>query len=148
MVDAPRVSVLLNRIRDEVAALRRVGARSNEDLFGDEDALPAAKYRLIVAIEAMTDVADHIIASEGLRPSTSFADSFVSIGEGAWIEPGLAGKLAEAARFRNLLVHQYGDVDDARVVAILRSRLDDVDAYVNTIATQLTKDADGDPPVR
>ena len=31
--------------------------------MSDEDALPAVKYRLVVAIEAAIDVADHIIAS-------------------------------------------------------------------------------------
>lgn len=134
MVDAPRISVLLHRIREEVAALRRLAARPDDDLFGDDDALPAAKYRLVVAVEAMTDVADHLIASEGLRPSASFADSFRSLAEGGWIEDRLADALADAARFRNLLVHQYADIDDRRVVEIMRTRLDDIDAYVDTIA--------------
>lgn len=137
MVDVPRVSVLLHRIREEVAALRRIAARPDDDLFRDDDTLPAAKYRLLVAVEAMTDVADHLIASEGLRPSTSFADSFRSLAEGGWIDDRLGDVLADAARFQNLLVHQYADVDDGRVVEIMRTRLEDIDAYVDTIAGRL-----------
>lgn len=83
-----------------------------------------------MAIEPATDVADHVIASEGLRPATSFADSFRSLHEGGWID----AELAEAAGFRNVLVHQYADVDDGRVVENLRTRLDDLDAYVRQIA--------------
>lgn len=65
MVDVPRLGALLQRIRDEVAALRHLARR--EGMRDDDVALPAAKYRLVVAIEAMIDVAEHVIASEGLR---------------------------------------------------------------------------------
>jgi len=135
MVDIPRLGALLQRIRDEVAALRRLGAR--DDLQDDDTALPAAKYRLVVAIEAMTDVAEHVIASEGLRPATSFADSFRSLAEAEWLDDELATTLAEAARFRNLLVHQYADVDDDRVVEILRTRMNDLDRFVTAVAERL-----------
>jgi uncharacterized protein YutE (UPF0331/DUF86 family) len=135
MVDAPRLGALLQRIRDEAAALRRLASR--EDLFDDDTALPAAKYRLMVAIETMIDVAEHVIASEGLRPATSVADSFQSLGEREWIDAELADALADAARFRNLLVHQYADVDDGRVVEILRTRMDDLDQFVTTVAERL-----------
>lgn len=130
--------MLLHRIRTEVTALRVGLGRSDSELLSDVDSLPAMKYRLIVAIEAAIDVADHIIASEGLRPSTSFADSFRSLGEAGWVESGLASRLEGAARFRNLLVHQYADVDDSRVIGIARQGLDDLDEYVQTIASRVT----------
>lgn len=140
MVDAPRLSILLERISSEVAHLRGTAARADEDLLGDADALPAAKYRLIVAVEAATDAADHVIAAEGLRPSTSFADSFWSLAEGHWLEEHLASLLADAARFRNLLVHQYAEVDDRRVIEILRTRLTDLDRFVEVLAEHVRHD--------
>lgn len=135
MVDLSRLGALLQRIRDEVAAIRHLGTR--DDLRDDDTALPAAKYRLVVAIEAMTDVAEHVIASEGLRPATSFADSFRSLAEADWLDDELAAALADAARFRNLLVHHYADVDDDRVVEIIRTRMDDLDRFVTAVAERL-----------
>lgn len=134
MVDEGRVAALLQRLRDEVAALRRLAARSDADLFGSEDALPAAKYRLVVAVEAAVDTADHVIASEGLRQATSFADSFQSLQESGWLDDELAASLQDAARFRNLLVHQYAVVDDTRVLETIRTRLDDLDGFATTMA--------------
>lgn len=139
MVDAARVSALLQRLRDEVAALRRLAARSDADLFGSEDALPAAKYRVVVAIEAAVDTADHVIASEGMRQSTSFADSFRSLHEAGWLDEELAASLQDAARFRNVLVHQYAVVDDTRVLETLRTRLDDLDDFATAIAGRLAQ---------
>jgi uncharacterized protein YutE (UPF0331/DUF86 family) len=137
MVDDRRVSELLHRIRTEVAALRHSGARPTAELFDDPDALPALKYRLVVVIEAATDVADHLIASEGLRLASGYADSFRSLEEGGVLPAALAASLADAARFRNLLVHRYADIDDHRVVQIVRQRLADLEAYVDLIAARL-----------
>lgn len=137
MVDEPRVAALLQRIEDEVEDLERSAARDDDEVTGDADALPAMKYRLIVAIEAATDIAEHVIAAEGLRPSTSFADSFTSLREAGWLAADLSDRLSDAARFRNLLVHQYAEVDDARVVEIARTRLVDLHDFVSTIAQRV-----------
>lgn len=117
--------------------MRRLAVRDDADITDDTDALPAAKYRLVVAIEAAIDIADHVIASEGLRPSTSFADSFRSLAEAGLLESGLARALEDAAKLRNLLVHQYADVDDTRVVEIIRTRLADLDEFVIAISRSL-----------
>lgn len=42
------------------------------------------------------------------------------------------------ARFRNLLVHQYAEVDDQRVISILRERLDDLAAARQALAERTT----------
>jgi uncharacterized protein YutE (UPF0331/DUF86 family) len=144
VVDARRVAVLLDRIRAEVAALRRTGARPTDELLGDPDALPAVKYRLVVAIEAATDVADHLIASEGLRLAAGYADSFRSLEEAGVLPTDLAASLADAAGFRNLLVHRYADIDDGRVIEIVRNRLTDLEAFVELIAGRLA--GTSDPP--
>lgn len=96
MVDAARVTALLFRIRNEVAQLRRAAERTDEELLAAEDALPAMKYRPVVAIEAATDVADHVIASEGYRPATSFADSFRSLAEARMLDTDGGAGLQDA----------------------------------------------------
>jgi uncharacterized protein YutE (UPF0331/DUF86 family) len=143
VVDVPRVAALLQVIRDEVAALRRSAMRDDGDLLGDDDAVPAVRYRFVVAIEAATDFTDHLIASEGLRPPTSFADSFGSLNEAGLLDIDLAVALQDAARFRNLLVHRYAEVDDTRVLEILRTRLEDFDRFVAAISARLLEQSSG-----
>ena len=41
------------------------------------------------------------------------------------------------ARFRNMLVHIYWDVDDERVYTILHENLDDLRAFVRAIGVLL-----------
>ncbi|MGH8885671.1 MAG: HepT-like ribonuclease domain-containing protein [Egibacteraceae bacterium] len=51
---------------------------------------------------------------------------FVTAIEGL-IDAEVAATAADIARFRNLLVHGYAEVDDERVVTILITKLDDLD---------------------
>lgn len=140
MVDEGRLNALLHRVATEVAHIRRLLDGFGEEIADDEVALPACKYRLIVAIEAAADAASHVIASEGLRPPTSYADTFTSLHEGGWLDEELAALLADAAKFRNVLVHLYEDVDDDRVVEIARTRLTDLEAFVQAVAAQVRTD--------
>lgn len=47
------------------------------------------------------------------------------------------------ARFRNLLVHRYGTVDDERVHEIMGEDLDDLEGFVEAIGDALGESLDG-----
>lgn len=132
MVDVGRVLALLERLQAETDELIKL--RGSEALSGDETALAAAKYRFIVAIETCIDVAEHVIASEGLRSPDSLAEAFAVLGDAGFVDQDLAADLQDMARFRNLLVHGYQRVDDARVAEILRTRLGDFERFRAAIA--------------
>ncbi len=137
MVDPGRIRTLLDRLAEEIAQLRRLSALPDDDLLGDADRMAAVKYRFIVAIETCIDVGDHIVASEGLRVPADFADTFSILADSGFVESKTVGDLQAMARFRNLLVHGYQRVDDRRVLAILRTRLGDFDAFRARVARQI-----------
>jgi uncharacterized protein YutE (UPF0331/DUF86 family) len=141
MVDPGRLRALLDRIGEELAALRRLASLDDAELRGDPDRLAAAKYRFVVAIEAAIDAGEHIIASEGLRAPETFAEVFAVLSEAGWLPREQRHDLGAMARFRNLLVHQYAEVDDDRVVSILRRRLGDLEAFRRAVAARALDDA-------
>jgi uncharacterized protein YutE (UPF0331/DUF86 family) len=134
VVDELRVRQMLDRLGEEIDALRRLSRRDAEELLHDDDLLAAVKYRFIVAIEVCIDIGRHVVASEGLRAPLDYADVFSVLAEAALLDSGAAADLRDTARFRNLLVHGYAKVDDTRVVEILRDRVDDLAAFRIAIA--------------
>lgn len=140
MVDAGRLRAVLDRLGAEIVHLRRLGSLSDDELQADPERMPGVKYRLQVAVEACIDAAEHVIASEGMRAPESFADAFAVLGENGVLDPGRARSLADAARFRNLLVHQYADVDDRRVREILRNRVNDLEWFRRALAAAASPD--------
>ncbi|MGH7573498.1 MAG: type VII toxin-antitoxin system HepT family RNase toxin, partial [Gemmatimonadota bacterium] len=111
MVDAGRLRALLTRIAERRARLERYAERPLADYLADEEAILASKYLLVTVIEDVLGVANHIIASEGYRSPVDYADAFRVLAERAVVGPDLGRRLEAMARFRNLLIHIYAEVD-------------------------------------
>ncbi|CAN5767834.1 DUF86 domain-containing protein [soil metagenome] len=139
MVDPRRIRQLLDRIAEETTHLRRLAAIDRGQLLSDHDRLHAAKYGLVVAVEAAVDAGRHVIASEGLGAPDSFSDVFALLGKAGILADDIAGAMGRAARFRNLLVHQYAEVDNEQVVDVLASRLDDLDGFRVQLAQAVSR---------
>ena len=133
MVDAGKLRALLARIADRRERLEGHAGQSLADYLADEQGVLASKYLLVTLIEDALAVANHIIASEGYRSPADYADAFRVLGERDVVETALARRLEAMARFHNLLIHVYAEVDDARVHRHLREDLDDLDALVTAV---------------
>lgn len=136
MVDTERVDRLLSRISDDLRELTGYRSRG-EDLLTDRTALAATKYYLITAIEGCVRVAQHLIVAEGWPVPESNADAVRQLGTQHVLPGDLAAAVARSVGFRNLLVHEYAEIDDRRVLAHL-DRLDDLQQFVRSVAVWLS----------
>jgi uncharacterized protein YutE (UPF0331/DUF86 family) len=132
VVDEPRVIGLLRRVTADVAVLRQRTQDGGDALLEDRDRLDATKYTLVTALEGCIRVAQHVAAAEGWEPPATNAQAFRVLADNGVIDVELGGRLARAAGFRNLLIHQYADIDDKRVIGNLDS-LGDLDAFVDGV---------------
>lgn len=130
MVDEDRVLRLLDRIRSDVDALAEQAA--DPPPAGDLR-LGGVKYLFLTAIEGCTRVAHHIGSAEGWPAAETNGDAVRELGRRGVLDPATAEAIGSAVGFRNLLVHQYADVDDERVVAHLHD-LGDLRAFVAGVA--------------
>lgn len=119
MVDPERLVAVLSRITARLVILDRYAAEEHEPLLADRVRMGDLKYTFQTAIEACIDAAQHVVADHGLTVPSSNADAFRSLAAAGLIDAGLATVLAGAVGFRNVLVHDYAEVDDRRVVAHL-----------------------------
>jgi len=133
-VDLVRLRDLLGRLGDAVRQLRQLAAVSEAEFLADYRNPASAKYLLIVATESAIDVCNHLVARGSGRAPESYADCFARLAELGAIDRHLAGRLGRMARFRNLLVHLYWQVDDRRVYQIIHGDLGDLDVYRTQVA--------------
>lgn len=137
MVDHERLLALLDRLSEVTAELRRLRGIDRTQLREDVDRMYALKYLFVLAAEVTIDAGQHVIASERLSPPATFAGVFEELGRREWLPEDLASSLAAMARFRNLLVHGYADVDDDRVIMTLHGdALDDLDRFRRALASK------------
>lgn len=133
MVDRERLHRLLRRITDDRYVLRGYLDVEAQDLVADDVRLGHVKYVLVTMLEACIDAAQHVCASEGFGPPATNAEAVLLLTRRDLLSGDVATAMAQAVRFRNVLVHGYAEVDDVRVVGFL-AELGDVDRYVETLS--------------
>jgi uncharacterized protein YutE (UPF0331/DUF86 family) len=104
---------------------------------GDWKTQRIVERTLQILVEVCMDIADHIISDQGMRLPTGYADTFEVLAENKVISRKLSGTMQKMAKFRNVIVHQYGKIDPAIVVSILRKNLSDFEKYKKFIIKHL-----------
>jgi uncharacterized protein YutE (UPF0331/DUF86 family) len=140
VVDEERVTRLAGGVLDDLSRLRKLA--QNHDLAQRPEQLDATKYRFITAIEGCVAIAHHVVASEGWAVPETNAAAMLVLGERGVIGSDLASTMSKASGFRNLLVHQYGEIDDAKVVGFL-DRLDELERFVQQVLTWISTSSPG-----
>jgi len=93
----------------------------------------AVERTLQIAVEACLDIGRRLISIEGFRYPEDNKDVFLILLEERVVSKTLFPTLLDMARFRNLMVHDYAKVDDAKVFGILKKRLSDFDRYARAV---------------
>jgi uncharacterized protein YutE (UPF0331/DUF86 family) len=129
------VEVIDARLRELSRRLRRVEAKAPatlKALAADEDLQDILARNLEVAIQTCIDVAFHVCGAHGAVPTTA-AEAFSELAKRGLIERRLAGRLQLAVGFRNVLVHEYADVDWKIVMQVMRTGSRDLSAFGKAI---------------
>lgn len=96
-----------------------------------------SEHTLQIALQAVLDVASHIISDERLGEPTTQREMIRMLERAGWLDAALASKLTVAVGFRNLLVHGYTAVDPARVRDVVENHLDDLLAFCTAVRRRL-----------
>lgn len=94
-------------------------------------------HTLQIAIQAALDVASHIVSDERLGEPETHRQLFELLARGGWLSEEQVAPLRRMAGFRNVVVHGYQDVDLGVVEDVVRGRLDDLLAFVESIRARL-----------
>ncbi len=92
---------------------------------------------LQIMIETCADIANHIVSDKGMRSPTSYADTFNVLFENNIIDSELFAVMEKMAKFRNVVVHQYEEVDSEIVVIILKKHLGDFERFKEAVLAYL-----------
>ncbi len=139
-MDIAKIATRFLQLDEYLTLLKQIGKAGKADFVKDKILTGSAKYYLQVSIEVCLDVAGHIIASERLRAPKDYADSFSVLNEAGIISTELCRRLRQMAKFRNRLVHLYGEIDNEYVHGFILNDLDDFAEFKRSVAKRLKVD--------
>ena len=110
---APELLARYGKLQAAIQRLSSIRERkiSLSSFKGDPDAQAMVERYFQVAVEALIDIGNHLISRKSLESPGTSAQVFEILGKAGLLDPELAGKLSRWARFRNILVHGYTDID-------------------------------------
>ena len=126
MVSIERITDKFSQLDEYLGILDEMRTTPTDKFLKNKILIGGAKYYLQVSIECCLDIANHIISAEGFRAPKDYADSFKVLKERDVVDEDLAMKLRQMAKFRNRLVHLYGEIDDTYVYEFINKDLHDI----------------------
>jgi uncharacterized protein YutE (UPF0331/DUF86 family) len=99
------------------------------------------EHTLQVCLQAVQDVASHIVADQRLGEPSTNQQLFRLLHTAGWLDAPLSDALRAAIGFRNVLVHGYTAVDLNIVRDVLAHHLDDVATFVSVVRARLSTPA-------
>ena len=140
MVDKAVVAAKVAAIRDAVDRIRGVLPPEAATFETDRTTREVVILNLFVALQETVSLATHWLADAGLDVPGSYREIFLALAERAKVPRDLAQRLASAAGFRNLVAHQYGVLDPARVHTIASTELGDLLDFCELVSREVGAD--------
>jgi len=99
--------------------------------FSEGDPYDLAQHHLRLALEGVFHISSHILSRIPGSRVTEYKEIALKMGELHLVDKDFAQKaLVPMAGMRNLLVHQYADIDPAKLLAILQNNLTDIEKFL------------------
>ena len=134
MVRAEVLRRRLSKLDEYLGHLEAMRQYSAEEFLAEPERYGAAERFLQLAIEILNDVASHVIADEQLGVAESSRDIPRLLREHGFIDTDAEQRWLQMNGFRNILVHEYLDVDRSVVHDVLQHRLGELREFGQVFA--------------
>jgi uncharacterized protein YutE (UPF0331/DUF86 family) len=137
-INHEKLYVKFRDIEESLTRLKQFEVMARDDFLADRDSQDIASFRLIVATEAAIDTCLHIAAKSLKTIPEEYAFCFHLLAEHDLIDKGLAERLARMARFRNLLIHRYWQIDYGQIYEIITGfELEDLRDFMKQVSRMM-----------
>ena len=109
----------LKKLDEVIRQMEGIRAYPRETFLENKVLQAAAERFFILGIEIITDVGDHLLREEKNLSPESYDEIIAQLGKTKIVPPSVAKRNAGMAKFRNLLVHVYDDIEPGLVYTYL-----------------------------
>jgi uncharacterized protein YutE (UPF0331/DUF86 family) len=95
------------------------------------------EHTLQICIQAVQDVASHIVSDQRLGEPNTNRELFVLLARAGWLTDDTSRVLRAAVGFRNVLVHGYTAVEPRLVRNVFEEHLGDIEQFTQEIRARL-----------
>ena len=139
MIDRSLVLTKAGRVEAHIRRIKEKRSISLKQFLDDLDRQESILFNLQMAIQNCIDIAAHIISDEDLGVAGSINEMFYMLQKNGYLNAVLTEKMVASVGFRNLIVHEYGNVDLEKVYQISHQSIEDLEDYLKAIINKAKK---------
>lgn len=132
-LDNNRLQEKIDELEKYLRELDEYLPEQEEDYLSNGMRKRACERAFQLACENLLDICNLIISEKGFGMPSDSKDSIRKLAENRVLPASLSTRLEELVGFRNLLVHQYGRVDDSRAFSHLHLESKDFYEFIKII---------------
>ncbi len=133
MIDPVLVTRKISLIAGDLRAVEALARLSLEEYLRDPINEVAVERYLERLIGRMIDINYHVVTEMGHPPPKDYFESFLQMGRLSALPAEFAREIASLAGLRNRLVHEYNDLDAAKVYEALQKALQDIPRFLRYV---------------
>ena len=134
MVDKSIIMAKMANIKKNLDRLKEKQGLSNEEFRANQDVQDIVLLNLQTAIQGCIDIASHIISDNDWGVPGSLAGLFDILAEKKVISQDIKKIMRQMSGFRNLIVHEYAELDTDKVYSMFTNRLSDFNNFLKEIS--------------
>ena len=139
MIDKKVIEERLKILEKSLEALEKIRESSLNDISNSLEKQWAVEHGWQLAIQTLLDIGSHILVEEGERNINNYTDVIRQLGRKGIVPKEFSKSIEGMAGLRNILVHEYVDVDLDVITKILQNKLEDFEKFISFIREYLSK---------
>lgn len=139
MIDRDLIRRKLSRLNMYLDKLQPIIKHTFNEYLSDQYLKFSAERLIQLIVECASDVNNHVVVEKGQRPPEDYTSSFIRASEVGLISRELADRIKGAGGMRNIIVHEYMDIDDEKVYKTLPIAVSDFKEYIKQVDDFLDK---------
>lgn len=143
MLDADLIRRKLSRMSMYLEKLKPIAEKSLSEYKSDSYLKFSAERLIQLIVEAATDINNHVVVETGNRPPEDYGASFIRASEAGLISRELSERLKGSAGMRNILVHEYMEIDDEKVYKAISLARKEYKEYIKQVDEFVDKNLKG-----
>ena len=136
LVDKELILFKLQELDRYLTQLRKHQGQSAEHLDNNLDQAWIIQHGLQLSIQLVLDIGNHILAGAG-KPAQDYSMIFDKLAQIDVIPAEFAESVKSMAGLRNILVHEYTEVDMEQLSNLLNNRLGDFSKFASYVTNYL-----------
>jgi uncharacterized protein YutE (UPF0331/DUF86 family) len=133
LVDYDALQKRVGQIKHSLQRLERYADLDLADFLKNQDIQDIVEYNIFTTINLITDIANHIAVDEGLGDISTLSDGFRLLWQAGVFSQEEYETYRAMVGFRNIIAHEYMDLNKRLVFGILKNQLGDIRHFIHRI---------------